>query len=71
MSTLYGRLSGDHLAYMISFNLITSLYEKISLISSMRKQVQRGYRSWAQGHTDSKQRSWNSDPISVIPKLRS
>ena len=45
MSTLYGRLSGDHLAYMISFNLITSLYEKVSLISSVRKQVQRGYRS--------------------------
>ena len=45
MSTLYARLSGDHLAYMISFNLTKSLYEKVSLISSMRKQAQRGYRS--------------------------
>ena len=45
MSTLYARLSGDHLAYMISFNLTKSLYEKVSLISSVRKQAQRGYRS--------------------------
>lgn len=45
MSTLYARLSGDHLAYMISFNFTKSLYKKVSLISSVRKQAQRGYRS--------------------------
>ena len=42
--SLYARLSGEHLAYVISFTLTASLYKKASLISSVRKQSQRGYR---------------------------